>query len=174
VFEKIAPLTPSDDSIGPDTGMPADALRMIDAIEILDPSGGNFKKGYVRAEKTVDPKEWFFDAHFYQDPVCPGSLGIESFLQTLRYYLLTTFSIDPATHTPMILPGESQEWIYRGQIIPSNRKVVVHTHIRDVSQEGGTCSVVADGALCVDGRPIYEMKNFGLAFVPAGMERDSD
>jgi len=174
VFEKTAPLTPADDSIGPDTGMPANALRMIDAIEILDPSGGHFKKGYVRAEKTVNPKEWFFDAHFYQDPVCPGSLGIESFVQTLRYYLLTVFSIDPATHTPMILPGKSHEWIYRGQILPSNQKVVVHTHIREVSQEGGTSWVVADGALCVDGRPIYEMKNFGLAFVAAGMERNTD
>jgi 3-hydroxymyristoyl/3-hydroxydecanoyl-(acyl carrier protein) dehydratase len=174
VFEKQSPLTPADTSAGPDTGMPADALRMIDAVTILDLSGGHFNNGYVRAEKTVNPEEWFFDAHFYQDPVCPGSLGIESFLQTLRYYLLSFFSIDPATHTPVIPAGEPHEWSYRGQIIPANQKVVVHTHIREVTQENDTFSVVADGALCVDGRPIYEMKNFGLAFVPTATEKLTD
>jgi 3-hydroxymyristoyl/3-hydroxydecanoyl-(acyl carrier protein) dehydratase len=174
VFESHAPLTPEDVSIGSDTGMPADALRMIDDIDILDPAGGKYGKGYVRAQKTVDPKAWFFDAHFYQDPVCPGSLGIESFLQTLRYYLLTTFSIDPATHTPMVTAGQSHEWIYRGQIIPANREITVHTHIREVSQTKDTVAVVADGALCVEGRPIYEMKRFGLAFVPVKMERNVD
>ena len=30
------------------------------------------------------PSEWFFAAHFYQDPVCPGSLGLESFQQLLK------------------------------------------------------------------------------------------
>ncbi len=174
VFEKQSPLTPSDNSVGPDTGMPADVLRMIDAVTILDPSGGHFKNGYVQAEKTVNPDEWFFDAHFYQDPVCPGSLGIESFLQTLRYYLLTVFSIDPATHTPVISAGEPHEWIYRGQIVPADQKIVVHTHIREVTREGDTVSVVADGALCVDGRPIYEMKHFGMAFVAAGTENRTD
>jgi 3-hydroxymyristoyl/3-hydroxydecanoyl-(acyl carrier protein) dehydratase len=162
VFEKQSPLTPSD------------VLRMIDAVTILDPSGGHFKNGYVQAEKTVNPDEWFFDAHFYQDPVCPGSLGIESFLQTLRYYLLTVFSIDPATHTPVISAGEPHEWSYRGQIVPADQKIIVHTHIREVTREGDTVSVVADGALCVDGRPIYEMKHFGMAFVAAGTENRTD
>ncbi len=37
-----------------------------------------------RGSKRVDPEEWFFKAHFYQDPVCPGSLGLESFLQLLK------------------------------------------------------------------------------------------
>jgi 3-hydroxymyristoyl/3-hydroxydecanoyl-(acyl carrier protein) dehydratase len=154
--------------------MPADALRMIDTIDILEPAGGKFNKGYVRAEKKVDPDAWFFDAHFYQDPVCPGSLGVESFLQTLRYYLLTTFSIDPATHTPMLIDRQTHEWVYRGQIIPANQTIVVHNHIRAVVQTDDTYAVVADGALCVDGRPIYEMKNFGLAFVPAKMEKNKD
>jgi 3-hydroxymyristoyl/3-hydroxydecanoyl-(acyl carrier protein) dehydratase len=30
---------------------------------------------------AVDPSFWFFKAHFFQDPVWPGSLGLESFLQ---------------------------------------------------------------------------------------------
>ncbi len=102
----------------------------------------------ICVQKTVDPSAWFFDAHFYQDPVCPGSLGIESFLQTLRYYLMTTFSIDPATHAPMVTSGQSHEWIYRGQIIPSNRVITLHTHIREVSQTGDTVAATADGA-CV-------------------------
>ena len=34
---------------------------------------------------AVDPEFWFFKAHFYQDPVWPGSLGLESFLQLLKY-----------------------------------------------------------------------------------------
>jgi 3-hydroxymyristoyl/3-hydroxydecanoyl-(acyl carrier protein) dehydratase len=174
VFAAHPPLTPDDASEGPDTGMPADALRMIDTIDILDPAGGKFNNGYVRAEKKVTPDAWFFDAHFYQDPVCPGSLGVESFLQTLRYYLLTTFAINPATHTPMLIDGQTHEWVYRGQIIPANQTIVVHTNIRAVVQTDDTYAVVADGALCVDGRPIYEMKNFGLAFVPAKMEKNRD
>ncbi len=174
VFSSAAPRTPADLSIDPDTGMPADALRMIDVIEVLDPSGGKFNHGYVRAKKTVDPKEWFFDAHFYQDPVCPGSLGIESFLQTLRYYLLETFSIDPAAHTPSLVLGDTHEWVYRGQIIPTHNEVTIHTHIRRVSQENDIYSAMADGALCVDGRVIYEMKNFGMRFARIGLEKTSD
>ncbi len=81
VFESHSPLTPEDTSIGSDTGMPADALRMIDDIDILDPAGGKYGKGYVRAQKTVDPKAWFFDAHFYQDPVCPVPWALNRFFR---------------------------------------------------------------------------------------------
>ncbi|MBG0779931.1 MAG: polyketide-type polyunsaturated fatty acid synthase PfaA, partial [Desulfotignum balticum] len=174
VFPSVSPRTPADLSMDPDTGMPADALRMIDAIEVMDPSGGKFNHGYIRAKKTVDPKEWFFDAHFYQDPVCPGSLGIESFLQTLRYYLLETFSMDPSTHAVSPVLGDTHEWVYRGQIIPTHKEVTIHTHIRQVSQENDIYAVKADGALCVDGRVIYEMKNFGLAFAPVGLKKTGD
>ncbi|HSL61553.1 MAG TPA: SDR family NAD(P)-dependent oxidoreductase [Desulfotignum sp.] len=165
VFPAHAPLAPGDPAAGPDTGMPARALCMVDRIDILDPSGGTFGNGYVCGSKKVDPGEWFFDAHFYQDPVCPGSLGVESFLQTLRFFLLETCGIDPATHEPQLMTDQSHEWIYRGQIIPANREITIHTHIRQVSKNAQTCTVVADGALCVDGLTIYEMKNFGFAFV---------
>jgi hypothetical protein len=38
-------------------------------------------------EKDVDPGEWFFKAHFFQDPVMPGSLGIEALCQLLQWYM---------------------------------------------------------------------------------------
>ncbi|MGD9008971.1 MAG: beta-ketoacyl synthase N-terminal-like domain-containing protein, partial [Desulfobacteraceae bacterium] len=49
--------------------MPAKALRMIDTIDIACTDGGPQQLGYFRGYKTVDPQEWFFKAHFYQDPV---------------------------------------------------------------------------------------------------------
>src|SRR5262249_37317409 len=59
-------------------------LRMIDRIDLYVPDGGPSKLGFIKGSKTIDPEEWFFKAHFYQDPVWPGSLGLESFLQVLK------------------------------------------------------------------------------------------
>nr|NJM03413.1 hypothetical protein [Desulfobacula sp.] len=104
---------------------------MIDRIEVLDFNAGLYDKGYIRAVKRVDPSEWFFHAHFYQDPVCPGSLGVESFLQMIRFFLLEKFTINPDEYEPGLLPGQSHQWIYRGQIIPENKKIQIHAHIKD-------------------------------------------
>jgi acyl transferase domain-containing protein/3-hydroxymyristoyl/3-hydroxydecanoyl-(acyl carrier protein) dehydratase/NAD(P)-dependent dehydrogenase (short-subunit alcohol dehydrogenase family)/acyl carrier protein len=174
VFKAHSPLTPDDPAMGPDTGMPARALRMVDQIDIMNLAEGKNSSGYIRGKKKVDPKEWFFDAHFYQDPVCPGSLGIESFLQTLRFFLLEKYNIDPKTHAPQLILDQPHEWIYRGQIIPANQEITIHTHIRQVSEDADRYAVMADGALCVDGLPIYEMKNFGMAFVNTLFETSRD
>ncbi|MDX1970700.1 MAG: hypothetical protein SFV23_26270, partial [Planctomycetaceae bacterium] len=58
-------------------------VRRVDAL-VLD--GGPHGLGFVRGSVDVDPAMWFFQAHFYQDPVWPGSLGLESFLQLLQVY----------------------------------------------------------------------------------------
>ncbi len=165
-FEALAPLTPEDPAQDMNTGMPAKALRMIDGIDVLDPQGGVHGRGYLRAHKVVDPDEWYFHAHFYQDPVCPGSLGVESFLQMLRFFLKETFNLDPETLDHGMLLGQSHEWIYRGQIIPKNKKIQIHAHIKSVLEDGESFQVQADGALVVDGICIYEMKDFGVEFAP--------
>ncbi|MCG8564738.1 MAG: SDR family NAD(P)-dependent oxidoreductase, partial [Desulfobacterales bacterium] len=177
-FEALPPLTPADAEIGENKGMPAKALRMIDAIDAMESEGGIHGKGYIRAHKMVDPDEWYFHAHFYQDPVCPGSLGVESFLQMLRFFLKEKFGIDPQALEAQMQTRQSHEWIYRGQIIPKNKKIQIHAHIKglekEVSGDGQTAyAVQADGALVVDGICIYEMKDFGVAFVPAGVEKKS-
>ena len=63
---------------------PTTMLRMIDNVDLFVPDGGPHGLGLIRGSKAVDPAEWFFKAHFYQDPVWPGSLGLESFLQLLK------------------------------------------------------------------------------------------
>ena len=60
-------------------------LRMVDRIDAYVPDGGSKGLGLVVGRIAVDPAFWFFQAHFYQDPVWPGSLGLESFLQLLKY-----------------------------------------------------------------------------------------
>jgi acyl transferase domain-containing protein/3-hydroxymyristoyl/3-hydroxydecanoyl-(acyl carrier protein) dehydratase/NAD(P)-dependent dehydrogenase (short-subunit alcohol dehydrogenase family)/acyl carrier protein len=163
-FKNNAPLTPEDKNNDKNDGMPSKALRMIDHIEALSFDAGLYKKGYVKAIKTVDPLEWFFNAHFYQDPVCPGSLGIESFLQMIRFFLLKKFDIPVSEYEALMSQGHTHEWIYRGQIIPSNKKIEIHAHIKDVTHENSNYSVTADGALTVDGICIYEMSDFSLDF----------
>jgi 3-hydroxymyristoyl/3-hydroxydecanoyl-(acyl carrier protein) dehydratase len=180
-FKNYAPLTPDDENSDKNDGMPSKALRMLDDIEVLSFDAGLYNNGYIKATKKVDPSEWFFNAHFYQDPVCPGSLGVESFLQMIRFFLVKKFNItaDKANeYEVQISPENRHEWIYRGQIIPKNKKITIHTHIKSVTlpyeetkagpghdiDKKNDFSVVADGALTVDGICIYEMKNFGLMF----------
>ncbi|NOX34537.1 MAG: SDR family NAD(P)-dependent oxidoreductase [Deltaproteobacteria bacterium] len=163
-FKNDAPLIPGDKNFDRNNGMPSKALRMIDEIELLHFDAGLYEKGYIKASKIVDPSEWFFNAHFYQDPVCPGSLGVESFLQMTRFFLLKKFDIEPENYESQLLEGQSHEWIYRGQITPSNKKIKIHAHIKDIINKNDNYSVVADGALVVDGICIYEMRNFGFAF----------
>ncbi len=158
-----APLTPEDPHFSTltDLALPAKALRMIDRIEACQPHGGARKLGWLLASKRIDPQEWFFKAHFHQDPVCPGSLGIESLLQLLKYDAIRRWRHLVAGHRFEHSVLETHTWQYRGQIVPHNQQVDVEAEITSVIDEP-TPELKADGLLKVDGLVIYQMKNFGL------------
>ena len=61
---------------------------MIDRVTGIWPEGGEKELGRYRSEKDIDPDAWFFKAHFFQDPVQPGSLGIEAMIQLLQFAML--------------------------------------------------------------------------------------
>ncbi|MFZ0613278.1 MAG: hypothetical protein WAM73_13650, partial [Desulfobacterales bacterium] len=162
-----APLTPADPHFSPATGLclPAKALRMIDRVEMHRPHGGRHNLGWLRASKHIDPAEWFFKAHFHQDPVCPGSLGIESLLQLLKYAALRRWPHLIDGHRFEQPLGVAHSWQYRGQIVPGNRLVEVDAEITRVT-DGPIPELHADGLLRVDGLTIYRMKNFGVKITP--------
>ncbi|MEJ2201628.1 MAG: type I polyketide synthase, partial [Desulfuromonadaceae bacterium] len=106
---------------------PEKKLRMIDSIDLFVADGGPQGLGFIRGSKRVDPEEWFFKAHFYQDPVCPGSLGLESFLQLLKVMAQRRWGGNAETRFETVALGQRHQWNYRGQIIPSNQAGMIRS-----------------------------------------------
>jgi 3-hydroxymyristoyl/3-hydroxydecanoyl-(acyl carrier protein) dehydratase len=141
---------------------PDDRWRMIDRVDAFVPDGGPHQLGFIRGTKVVDPQEWFFKAHFYQDPVVPGSLGLESLLQLLKVVAVRRWGGGRFA----VMRGEKHTWTYRGQVIPTNHQVTVTAVVTRVDDAGRRLS--ADGLLTVDGRAIYKMRDFTLGMVSDG------
>jgi acyl transferase domain-containing protein/3-hydroxymyristoyl/3-hydroxydecanoyl-(acyl carrier protein) dehydratase len=138
---------------------PEDMLRMPDRIDMFVADGGPHGLGFIRGGKRVVPGEWFFQAHFYQDPVWPGSLGLEAFLQLLKVVAVERWGGGAATVFEA-LPGPSHTWTYRGQVVPTNELVTVQAAVTACDDAART--LTADGSLAVDGLTIYQMKDFTL------------
>jgi 3-hydroxymyristoyl/3-hydroxydecanoyl-(acyl carrier protein) dehydratase len=142
-----------------DAPFPAPLLRMVDRISAYVPDGGSKGLGLVVGAITVDPAFWFFRAHFYQDPVWPGSLGLESFLQLLKFAAWKRWG-EPARPWQTVAPGKQHSWVYRGQVLPTDREVQVVLEIVAADEENHR--LTANGFLTVDGRVIYQMTDFSL------------
>ena len=166
VFADTPPLTPYDleTASAPSLAMPSKALLLIDEIETYIPDGGTEGMGFIRGIKRVDPNEWFFKAHFYQDPVCPGSLGIESFIQLIKFMAIDRWIHLAETHTFELITDKPHNWIYRGQIVPENKIIEIEAIVTKI-QDTPIPTIQASGFLKVDGLYIYEMKDFGLRLV---------
>ena len=141
---------------------PVAPILMVDTVEAFDPEGGATGQGYLRGTKLVDPKEWFFQAHFYQDPVMPGSLGLEAFLQVLKVAGTERWGATVCQKVASVALTTEHEWIYRGQVIPENKKMTVDVSVTSYNDQ--THVILADGFLSVDGKCIYQMKGFALQF----------
>ena len=139
-------------------------LRMVDHIDAFVSDGGPHRLGFIRATKRVRPEEWFFKAHFYQDPVVPGSLGLESFLQLLKVLAVQRWGHTAGQRWEAVALGQPHEWIYRGQIVPQDRLVSVEAVVTAVDEAARM--LTADGFLSVDGRVIYGMKHFTIRQQP--------
>jgi len=139
---------------------PDKMLRMIDNVDLFVADGGPKGLGFLKGTKKVDPDEWFFKAHFYQDPVTPGSLGLESFLQLVKFAAVERWGWQEGDRFAVTAPGSRQRWLYRGQVVPADSEVTVTAWITAADDRVRT--LTAAGFLSVDGRPIYQMNDFTL------------
>jgi 3-hydroxymyristoyl/3-hydroxydecanoyl-(acyl carrier protein) dehydratase len=134
-------------------------LMMLDRITGYRPDGGAAGLGWLRAEKDVDPGDWFFKAHFFQDPVMPGSLGVEALCQLLQWYLTDRGIGDdlPGARFEPVALDEPLTWTYRGQVVPTDRLITVELEILEIRDR----TVFARGWLWIDGRRIYRVDRLG-------------
>ncbi|MCZ7681768.1 MAG: 1-acyl-sn-glycerol-3-phosphate acyltransferase [Sandaracinaceae bacterium] len=138
--------------------LPQGRLALLDRIPYFDPSGGRAGLGAARAETDVDAGAWFFRAHFFQDPVQPGSLGIEAMLSLLRASMLAK-GLHGEMRAPRFRPvalGRAHRWKYRGQVLPSDRRVAVTLEITAIEASEGRALAEADASFWIDEKRIYE------------------
>jgi 3-hydroxyacyl-[acyl-carrier protein] dehydratase/trans-2-decenoyl-[acyl-carrier protein] isomerase len=62
-------------------------MLMFDRITEISETGGEFDKGYVRAEFDIKPDLWFFPCHFQGNPIMPGCLGFDAMWQLTGFFL---------------------------------------------------------------------------------------
>lgn len=147
--------------------LPGPMLLMLDRITGSWPDGGSAGLGRLRSAKDVVPGEWFFRAHFFQDPVQPGSLGVEAMCQLLQYHLLERGVADGVPHPRFepVLPGRETTWTYRGQITPANRLIRVDMDIVESGTDALGPYAVADASLWGDDTCIYRVRGLGMRVV---------
>ncbi len=153
--------------------LPQPMLLMIDRVTRFDPEGGKAGLGLLRADKTVNPAEWFFKAHFYADPVQPGSLGIEAMIQLLQFFMIETGmgeGIDNPRFEPLML-GRPMTWKYRGQVVPKNKLIGTTIEITETGEDEAGPYAICEASLWVDGKRIYEAKNMGMRITSGGPEQ---
>ena len=147
---------------------PEGKWRMIDEVAV-DVNGGPYALGQAFGLVAVDPGAWFFKAHFFHDPVWPGSLGLESFLQVAKAMAKGIFNPAPRDTTwsweAPVISQDTHQWIYRGQVVPFNKEVRVNLVVTKRDEERKILTV--DGYLLVDDKVIYKMTNFSLALKKA-------
>ncbi|CEG56334.1 hotdog family protein [Legionella fallonii] len=133
-------------------------LLMIDRITGYWDHEGQCSLGLLRAEKDVKPNDWFFKCHFYQDPVQPGSLGLEGMLQLLQFYLMQQTGWDnftnPCFESPAI--GTTINWKYRGQVLSFHKRSIYTMDILSLEKGGNFLLATAKASLWVDDKQIYD------------------
>lgn len=144
--------------------LPASSLLMIDTITGFWPQQGKNGLGRMRGEKKVVAADWFFKAHFFQDPVQPGSLGVEAMIQLLQLFAFQQGwqqRFNKAQCLPL-LEGCQLSWKYRGQVTPNNDMVTVIIDVVAIDEKVEKVTVIADASLWVDGKKIYSANQLGL------------
>ncbi|WP_217145719.1 type I polyketide synthase [Streptomyces sp. AC627_RSS907] len=144
--------------------LPGPMLLMLDRITGYWPDAGSAGLGRLRSEKDVDAGEWFFKAHFFQDPVQPGSLGIEAMCRLLQYYMIErglTDGISSPRFEP-VMTGQEVTWKYRGQITPETRLIRVLMEILDTGEDAGGRWATAEATLWGDDTCVYRAHGIGM------------
>ena len=137
-------------------------MKLVDRVTHLDPTGGRFGLGLIRAEADIDPDAWFLTCHFVDDQVMPGTLMYECCLHTLRIYLLRLgwmAEVEEVVCEPV--PGVASVLKCRGQVTAATRTVTYEVILKERGYRPEPYAL-ADALMYADGKPIVEITNMSV------------
>jgi 3-hydroxymyristoyl/3-hydroxydecanoyl-(acyl carrier protein) dehydratase len=150
--------------------LPGGRMTLVHRVETLEPRGGRFGLGLIRAEADIRPDDWFMVCHFVDDRVMPGTLMYECCLHSLRIFLMRMGWVgerDRVAFEP--LPGVANRLRCRGQVIESTRVVTYEVAIKELGY-GPEPYAIADALMYADGKPIVEIIDMAIRL--SGTDRD--
>ena len=117
----------------------------------------------IYAVRANRPVFWFYPCHFYQDPVMPGSLGVEAIYEAIQAYALHS-GLGKTFRSPHFEPaaGKLFVWKYRGQILPTHILMKLEVTITSVTHAAGQVTLEANASLWADSVRIYEVKQAAI------------
>lgn len=157
----------NDDALRGAPALGAGRLQLLDQVTGFKADGGAAGLGRLSARAQVAPEAWFFKAHFFQDPVQPGSLGLEAIQQAGRA-LLRLKGVGANEAAPRFEPvasGVPFTWKFRGQVVPANRSTQVEVELLSLDRDERGLLARIDGEFHVDGLRIYETRGMGVRLV---------
>jgi 3-hydroxymyristoyl/3-hydroxydecanoyl-(acyl carrier protein) dehydratase len=142
-----------------ETGLPKGKLRLLDEVAIENEAGNN-DEGWIYAKRWNDPRDWFYACHFKEDPVMPGSLGIEAMLQALKIYSQQESKSISSTD---LATDQKMSWSYRGQVLQQHKEMQLEVRIHKMNKRVNPRIISGDASLWADNSRIYEVRNIALA-----------
>lgn len=141
-------------------------MRLIDEVEAINPTGGPWGRGYMRAALDLHEDDWFFKGHFKNDPCMPGTLMFEGCLQAMAFYLTACgFTLDRDAWRFEPVPEMTYKLRCRGQALPSSRKLLYEIFVAEL-HDGPEPTLIADLLCSVDGVKAFHARRLGLRLTP--------
>src|SRR5262249_52911061 len=113
--------------------IPGGMLRLVDRVPLLDPSGGRFGIGFVRAEFDIHPDDWFLTCHFVDAMVRPGTPMYECCRHTLRVLLMGMGGVGEGGEVACEpVPGVNSRLKCRGQVTASTKTVTYEVTVKEL------------------------------------------
>ena len=140
----------------------SDRMKLIDRIIHLDPDGGRYGIGLIKAEADIHPDDWFLTCHFMDDMVMPGTLMYECCAHTLKVFIQRMGWVTKKTgvcYEPVV--GVKSRLKCRGPVTPNTKRVVYEIIIKEIGYNPEPY-VIADALMYADGHNIVMFTDMSM------------